>query len=263
MDDGGGLYLLPELYEVVNGPQTALETATLVRIADRFAAHSGPHSVWLEPACGTGRFLSALSRRNFRVRGYDPQPAMLAYAVRRLQRRQRPPAPDPVLLAADFTTPASALRGFGAVDVAICPVNSLRHLASDRDVLAHLEQIAGLLAPGGVYLVGLDLLHPGQTAEEDVSTGARGRLRVTQIVQYLPPVTGSRRERVIVEMVVDRPRGREHHSFAYDLRTYNPRQWSSLIARSALRRLAVCDASGRPVARTARLPYQIEVLAER
>ncbi len=263
--DGGGLYRTPALYDVVNARGTAAEVAALVRAARRFAARCEPASVWLEPACGTGRYLRGLLRRGFAVRGYDVQPPMLAYAARRL-RRLDPRARRHVLIQAEFTTPAAALRACGPADVACCPVNSLRHLPDDRAVLAHLEQIAALLAPGGVYLVGLDLHDAARLGDEDVWIGTRGRLQVTQVVQYLPPERGSRRERVVVEMVARRPRGAEHHGFAYDLRTYTERQWTALVDRSPLRRLAVCDASGRPVAdedRTARLPYQLEVLGHR
>jgi SAM-dependent methyltransferase len=277
MNDGGGFYREPRLYDVVHTPGTAREVAALVRAARSAGARIEPGSVWLEPACGTGRYLRGLLRRGFAVRGYDPQPEMLAYATGRLGRMTTPPASsagsgrrapgaDFSLVAASFTTPAAELRNLGRADVAFCPVNSLRHLASDQDVLAHLEQIAALLAKGGIYLVGLDLHHRERTCEEDVWTGARGQLRMTQIVQYLPPGPRSRRERVIVEMVVRRPRAEEHLSYTYDLRTYTARQWRDLLDRSALRRLAVCDASGRPVSgeiAAARLPYQLEVLGPR
>jgi len=258
-ETGGGLYLDPVLYDVVNGPGTAREVAGLARAARRFAARSGPGSVWLEPACGTGRYLRALARRGRRVRGYDALPAMLAYAERRFARS----GGDWRLARADFTDPAATLAALGPADVAFCPVNSLRHLADDDAVLAHLAQTAALLAPGGVYLVGLDLHHPERVIEEDVWEAARGGLHVTQVIQYLPPPAGGRAERVIVEVVAVRARGTTHHSHAYDLRTYTEDEWRLLLDRSPLRRLATCDASGRPHPGTARLPYQLEVLAPR
>jgi SAM-dependent methyltransferase len=286
-EDGGGLYLVPQLYDVVNTPGTASEVTALVRAARLHGAlwpvDRGPPKgaepgggIWLEPACGSGRYLRELLRRGHAVRGYDAGPRMVDYATGRLSRvtlpavGPRPPVHPHFLLAvAGFTTPAENLRRLGPADVAFCPVNSLRHLRSDPEVLAHLEQIAGLLAPAGVYLVGMDLHHRGRAIEEDVWRGRRGRLEVTQVVQYLPPRAASRRERVIIEMMADRPRGREHHSFMYDLRTYTEQQWLALLNRSPLRRLAVCDARGRPVppagkrARAARLSYQIEVLTSR
>ena len=167
---------------------------------------------------------------------------------------------DHRLIRADFTTPITTLT---PAHVAFCPVNSVRHLPGDRAMLAHLDQIARSLTPGGVYLVGIDLHHPDRADDEDVWQATRGSLGVQQIIQYLPPTGRARTERVIVELVVTRPRGIEHHSYAYDLRTYTEHQWRDLIGRSALRRVATCDQNGRPVEGTARLPYQIEVLAPR
>ena len=256
-DRGGGLYLQPVLYDVVNTPETAREVDALQRAADGFAARSGRGSIWLEPACGTGRYLRVLAGRARRVRGYDPLAEMLAYADRRLARHNT----SRRLIRADFTAPLP--RSITRADVAFCPVNSVRHLTDDATMLAHLAQIARSLAPGGVYLVGLDLHDPGRVPDEDVWEATRGSLSVQQIIQYLPPTGRARTERVIVELVVTRPRGVEHHSYAYDLRTYTERQWRDLIGRSALRRIATCDGNGRPVEGTARLPYQIEVLAPR
>ena len=259
IDRGGGLYVEPLLYDVVNAPETAAEVRALERCARRFAARSGPGSRWLEPACGTGRYLRALLRHGRHVTGYDPLPDMRAYAAGRLARA----GTDWQLRDARFTTPPAELADLAPFDVAFCPVNSLRHLRDDRAVLAHFEQIAGLLASGGVYLVGLDLHDSDHVPDEDVWESARGRLRVRQVVQYLPPEGRERVEQVIISMVVMRPRGTEYRNAAYPLRTYTEEQWSRLVGRSALRRIAVCDANGRPREGTARLPYQLEVLAPR
>jgi SAM-dependent methyltransferase len=257
VDRGGGLYLAPVLYDVVNTPDTAPEVDALERAARRFARRSGESSVWLEPACGTGRYLRVLARRGRRVRGYDPLPAALRYARGRLDVL----GADHRLVEADFTAPLP--RPVGRADVAFCPVNSVRHLPDDRDVLAHFEQIASALRRGGVYLVGIDLHHAGREPDEDVWTATRGALSVQQVIQYLPPEGRARIETVIVELVITRPRGTEHAGYRYGLRTYTAGQWDALVNRSALRRVATCDRAGRPVDRTARLPYQIEVLAPR
>ena len=112
-------------------------------------------------------------------------------------------------------------------------------------------------------LVGLDLHHADKVIEEDVWEASRGSLHVQQVIQYLPPEGRRRRERVIVDLVATRPRGQEHHSYTYDLRTYTEDQWLRLLDRSPLRRLAVHDAQGRLPVGTAPLPYQIEVLGRR
>lgn len=258
-DTGGGLYLSPLYYDVINTPGTAAEVNALEIVARQHATRSGPGARWLEPACGTGRYLRVLRRRGYRVAGYDPLPSMLAMARRRMARW-----PDGwSLSSAAFTTPARELAGLGRFDVACCTVNSLRHLADDDSMLAHLAQVGTLLDTGGVYLVGLDLHDPDRLPDEDVWTGARGRLRVKQVVQYLPPKAGQRFEEVVVAMQVDRPRAQEFHHWSYRLRTYRETQWRELLERSALRRVATYDGGGRLADGSILLPYQIEVLVRR
>ncbi|MEZ4388099.1 MAG: class I SAM-dependent methyltransferase [Candidatus Krumholzibacteriia bacterium] len=254
VDTGGGLYLEPALYDVVNTPGTAAELTALGRVV-RGHRGRGPHR-WLEPACGSGRYLRSLRARGHQVAGYDPLEGMLAYARRRLSRWTDGWA----LAQADFTTPAVALAGLGAFDVAFCPVNSLRHLPDDASVAAHLAQVRGLLAPGGLYVVGLDLLRPDALPDEDVWTGSRGRLRVHEVMQYLPPDDGGRTEQVVVQMMVTRPRGTTHHGWAYGLRTYTDLQWSALVRHAGWRRVATHDSAGRAVAAGTPLAYQLEVL---
>jgi hypothetical protein len=154
----------------------------------------------------------------------------------------------------------------GTVAAAYLPDNSFRHLPDDRAALAHLDGMARLLRPGGVYVVGISLTRPaGEVPDEDVWVATRGGIEVTQVVNYLPPGAGGpgpRLERVISHLVVRRPRGEEHRDHVYDLRTYTPGQWSALLGRCGLRRLASLDRHGTP--RAGRdLLYQLEVLARR
>jgi len=194
------------------------------------------------------------------VAGYDRSEAMLDYARRRLPARAQ-------LYAAGFADGPEAARRAGlrpgTVDFAFNPVNSLRHLESDAEILAHLGTMAALLRPGALYVVGISLTdYAWLEPEEDVWTGARGRCRVTQVVNYLPPEPGTRRarrERVISHLTVSRPRGEEHFDDAYDLRTYDAAQWRRLVRRSDLDHAGSFDARGRPRGdRT--LPYQLEAL---
>lgn len=254
-DTGGGLYLAPSLYDVVNTPGTAAEVDALERVVKRHLGR-GPHR-WLEPACGTGRYLRLLRGRGHRVCGYDPVDAMLEYAHRGLSRYQG----GWQLLPASFTSPGGDLAAVRPADVAICPVNSLRHLPDDRSLQAHLQQVREVLRPGGLYIVGLDLHHPDVLPDEDVWRGARGRLQVQQVVQYLPPGQGERFEEVIMQLMVTRPRGTEHHGWSYRLRTYDEAQWSAVIDAAGWRRLEVCEASGHASPAGSPLPYQLDVLA--
>ena len=141
--------------------------------------------------------------------------------------------------------------------------NTVRHLETDCDLLAHLAQVAGLLGPGGIYVVGISLTdYATAEEEEDVWVARRGRCRVTQLVNYLPPAPGSRVETVVSHLLVRRPRGAEHHDDRYGLRTYDTAQWRRAVGRSALRRVASRDGLGRPLPEGP-ANYQLEILAVR
>jgi len=246
-----GLYDDPAVYDILHTPGTAGEVDVLERIE---AAWGRPGGKWYEPACGTGRYLRVVLGRGKRVAGYDIDPGMVAYARRRLGRRVR------VAAMTDTEAPGGLP---GSVGLAFNLVNTVRHLDTDRDLLAHLSQVAQLLEPGGIYVVGISLTDYATAApEEDLWEAARGRCRVTQLVNYLPPAAGSRTETVVSHLMVERPRGTEHRNDRYGLRCYDRGQWRRVVARSALRRVASLDGRGRPLP-DGPANYQLEVLAGR
>ncbi|MCP4573776.1 MAG: class I SAM-dependent methyltransferase [bacterium] len=246
-----GLYANPSLYDILHTPGTAGEVDVLEGIEAK-CGHPGGR--WYEPACGTGRYLRVALRRGRRVTGYDSDPGMVAYARQRLGKR----------VFSGSMTDAEAPGGLsGSVGLAFNLVNTVRHLESDRDLLAHLDQVARLLGPGGLYVVGISLTDYA-TAEddEDVWDAARGRCRVIQIVNYLPPAPGSRVETVVSHLLVRRPGGTEHYDDSYGLRTYDTRQWRRVVGRSALRRAASLDSWGRPLP-LGPANYQLEILTHK
>lgn len=259
-----GLYEDPVLYDILQTPGTADEVTVLERIEREFGPQPlAPDRLWFEPACGTGRYLRVAAGRGRRVAGFDCSPAMIAYAQRRLAAR----AGRADLFTADLTDFLTAARSKGLKrgrgDFALQPVNTLRHLAGDDEVLAHLAQMAALLAPGGLYVVGISLTdYENLLPEEDLWEGARGSCRVSQLVNYLPPEPRTplaRTERVVSHLTVTRPGGVEHLDDVYELRCYSPGQWRKLVSRSPLQHAASLDGWGAPLAGLP-APYQLEVL---
>ena len=277
------LYADPAVYDILYTPGTAAEVDALERIERWWARQRrapttpadsetspgrlAPDRFWFEPACGTGRYLRVAGRRGRCIGGYDRDEALLTYARRRLRRILAPTAPGqrgaPILATADLTDARVPGRDAASVDFAFNPVNTLRLLPDDLAVLAHFRQMARLLKPGGLYVVGLSLTdYDWLQPEEDLWEAQRGRCRVSQLVNYLPPEPGprhSRREQVISHLTVTRPGGSDHFDDTYDLRCYDQRQWQRLLSRSALRRVESFDAQGRPRAGRV-LPYQLDAL---
>ena len=256
------LYADPMVYDILYTPGTAGEVSAFECLEKRFASGRLKKSrLWLEPACGTGRYLRVAQNRGRRIAGFDLDEGQLAYARGRLK------GPPGGLFTADMTKFQTAAKQAGlkpgSVDFAFNPVNTIRHLESDVAMLAHFEQMAIVLKPGGVYVVGLSLTDYEQLApEEDLWKTARGKCRVSQLVNYLPPVpktSRARREQVVSHLTVERPRTTEHFDDTYDLRCYNTKQWRDLVMKSRLDHVGSFDAFGEP--REGRvLNYQLEVL---
>ncbi len=241
----GDWYDHPSWYDILHSAGTAAEVDGLERIERRFTpahARSNGRRFWLEPACGTGRYLRVAAGRGVRGIGIDRSPVMIDYARSHSRGGIRAR-----FVVGDITR----LRVARPVTFAFCPINTLRHLMTDEAMLRHLRCIGRALAPGGVYAVGIETTGAsGGFPSEDIWKGRRGRCMVRQIVQYLPPGRAggaparSRRERVISHLMVQTPRRRIHLDSVYDLRTYSFPQWRGLIRRSAMRIVGMCDGEG-------------------
>jgi hypothetical protein len=66
----------------------------------------------------------------------------------------------------------------------------------------------------------------------------------------------------VSHLAIERPSGVEHRDSTYELRCYDAGQWERLLERSALRRVAIVDWRGSPLAERA-TPYAIDLLAKR
>jgi hypothetical protein len=135
-----------------------------------------------------------------------------------------------------------------SVQLAFNTINTIRHLPRDEDHRAHLDEMARVLAPGGIYVVGISLSAYGREAvTEDVWEGRRGRCRVHQVVQYLPPDREERIEEVLTHLTIQRPSGTEHRDHRYGLRSFNRKQWRKLLLSSPLAVVETCSDRGRPM----------------
>lgn len=259
-DEDPALYADPAPYDILHTPGTAGEVDLLQRLARRHGAGHAAGARWLEPACGSGRYLRVLAGRGLRATGVDRDPGMLAYARDRLQRRgllRR------VSLRRGDMEHIGELVAPRSHDLAFNPVNSIRHLGSDAAMLRHLAGVHRALRPGGLYVVGITLTHYGEEVEDEDSWQARrGACEVRQLVTYLPPAgrtAGGRFETVVSHLAIRRPSGTTHQDSRYRLRCYDEEQWSRLLARSSFTRAGSVTDRGEDVAGRA-LNYQLELL---
>lgn len=297
------LYADPRVYDVLHAPGTKAEVSTLLRLTRAALARSTSAPtlarrplVMLEPASGTGRYLIELARRGNTGLGLDLLAPMTAYARREARRvlagragcgRCRFVTGDMTSFAWGDVAGARRASGPARADAAFCLINSIRHLMSDRAMLAHLACVRTCLGPGGVYVVGIETVEPAFAQEtEDVWVGvAKGppRMRVQQVVQFIPAsvtlpdasraplgVAGSaqrarpQRERIetVHSHLTIRVGGEpeRHTDSTYRLRTYTHAEWTGLIAKAGWRVLGVYNAQGeaRP---SVKIGYYLWVIA--
>ncbi len=228
------LYADPLIYDILHQDGTLEDARLFERLAKRFGRKDTKS--WLEPACGSGRYLLSLAKRGQLAIGLDMSADMLAYLHN--QARQLEGNAGKHVKTLCGTMEHFSLRGLapgGKVDAAFNPINSIRHLATDKAMISHLRCMKNSLNEGGVYIVGMSLSAYGlEDISEDVwsgsrvvdvpcvsstdnarrgqrseATGARDRMKVhvTQVVQFLPPAqtaTGAwrRRERVLSHLTI-------------------------------------------------------------
>src|SRR5438552_10942205 len=121
----------------------------------------------LEPACGSGRLITAFASRGYQVAGFDLGQPALSYLRRQLTRRR--------LRAETFEAEMSDFRLGRSVDAAYCMVNTFRHLLTEQAARSHLECIASSLRPGGIYVLGMNLVPSGAARWAE----RRGKTKVT------------------------------------------------------------------------------------
>jgi SAM-dependent methyltransferase len=260
------LYADPAIYDILHDEGSAADIRVFARVAGRVsprveASVRAKRALWwLEPASGSGRYLLACAKRGDCAVGIDLSRDMIAYGLQRARE---------VDFAARVGGIVGGMEAFslrkvawadgvkraackpGVFDVAFNPINSIRHLASDDAMVAHLACVGAALHADGVYIVGLSLSAYGlESASEDVWVGKRRGVSVTQVVQFEPPDANARgawkrRERVMSHLTITTRAGEEHRDSAYWLRTYNLAQWRGVVAKAGWRIAGVFDNTGK------------------
>lgn len=250
-------YADPHVFDILHTPGTANEVNGLERICQKFARTTG-HMTWLEPACGTGRYLRVAAGRNINVVGFDTSEDMIEYATKRMPTGTG--AGTHSLAAADmasFVPPVTP----GSIDMSFNTINTIRHLQTDEAMHAHFDCTRKALKPGGIYVVGVsitDYVYERET--EDVWRVRRGGTTVDQVVQYLPPDDpATRTETVCSIMTVTAPKLTQQIESTYTLRTYNRPQWDGIVGAVGFRRLAAVTEMGDEMD-PPRWGYTLEVL---
>ena len=210
----------------------------------------------LELGCGTGRVSVPLAKAGVDLVGVDRSDAMLGrlrsrLALARGGAARRPGASAPVahaprLVRADIRALPFGPREFSMV---IAPYGVLQSLLRDRDLVATLDSVARVLAPGGMF--GVDLVPDVPNWREyENRVQLRGRAAGGAHLTLVESVRQDARRRLtrFEQCYVER-RGRrvDEHRFELTFRTLSVRQMTRRLERAGFHVDAVLgDYRGRP-----------------
>jgi SAM-dependent methyltransferase len=157
-----GIYDEPELYQLACAYRdVTAEVSALLSWCSEYWRDAQPEEGdaprgdrrVLELAAGPAEHALELARRGLRATALDRSPAMCAYAAAQAKAA-----------GLELDVVEADMRDFtietiqGHFDLAITMLNSLCHLYTLDDLLAHLTAMAAHQAPGGLYIV--ELAHP-------------------------------------------------------------------------------------------------------
>jgi ubiquinone/menaquinone biosynthesis C-methylase UbiE len=215
----------------------------------RRVAAAAPGPV-LELGCGTGRVAVPLARSGVRLVGIDRSAPMLSRAARRAatlraqrggRRRGRL-----TLVRGDIRVLPFSAASFSMV---LAPYGILQSLVAERDLLATLDSVRRVLAPGGVF--GIDLVPDVPNWREYTNrVQMRGRAAGGVRLTLIESVRQDPRRRLTTfeqRYVARRGRARTEHVFDLTFRTLPVHQMSSRLERAGFVVNALLgDYRGRP-----------------
>ncbi len=152
------LYAEPKIYDAAFSWDSTVETEFYSRLLDEYAALDSKSRL-VEFACGTGRVLRMLSRRESFLVGLDISPAMVSFAQRKSTGNR-----DGFIVADMVSVPAKP----ESFDAALCTLSSINYLSSITSVEEHLREASRILTDDGIYIIDFLLGIP-------VKTGRNGR----------------------------------------------------------------------------------------
>lgn len=228
-------YSAPRYYDLVFSSLSEREGEFLSAVHDEYAPR-GRRRV-LEPACGSGRLLEILAARDFAVSGFDLSGPMVGYAKDRLRKAG--------LSARVRVGDMASFRMRERFEMAHCLVSSFKYLLTEEQATSHLQSVADVLVPGGIYVLGFHLSDYGCKKEESERWVAKkDELSVSCTITSQPPSRRRRSERIRSRLVVREGKNVDRFETNWTFRTYDEGEVLALLARvPAFEHVATYDMS--------------------
>lgn len=220
------IYNHPKYYDLLFGSDWRAEFDFLEDCFERYTDRVVQRL--FEPACGTGRLLIRFAQAEYVVGGNDLNAKAIDYCNDRLERYDFG-RPCVVGDMSDFGL--ESLPNKKPADAAFNTINTFRHLPNDKSALSHLECMANVIAPGGLYIIGIHLLPTeGLRMEQEAWTSRRGNLQVNSYMWSKEIV--KRQEILGMTLDIYTPTSHQVVEDEMQYRTYTKAQFGTLLRKS-------------------------------
>lgn len=227
-------YDTPLYYDIIFDAETPKDGTFLEAVYERHREGRGGRRL-LEPACGSGRLVSEMSWRGWKVSGFDLSQPMLDFAADRLARQGRK-----AVLWQDRMESFSLPKG-QRFDLAHCLVSTFKYLHTETHAAAHLQRVAAALRPGGIYVLGIHLMdYSRTTCEHERWVAQRDGVRVVCNTRGWPADKARRLEDVRTRLRITRSGATHTQETRWQFRTYNAAQVKALLRKVPAFELVAC-----------------------
>lgn len=142
------IYNLPEYYDIAFSYDINPEINIYRNIFEKHVSFEVKNI--LEPACGTGRFLTGFPGYGFNITGYDISEPEINYANAKITNLNLNGSAEAIL---DNMISAKFARKY---DSAINSINSIGYILKDEEIVSHFMNTSDSVKKGGVYVIQLD-----------------------------------------------------------------------------------------------------------
>lgn len=223
------VYAFPRYYAIGYQWNTAGECDFVEACIKRWGKGRAKSRRILDLGCGAGRHLVEFAKRGYEGFGIDPKPEMVAFVQSEAER-----------LKLSVRAAQGSLQAFkapGAFDAAICLMDTFRFLLTNKEIFAHLRQVASQLRDGGLYIMDFWVPLRWDRAANEIYQWEQERDEVRVRVLYLQypesvdPVTQTFEDELVFQ-VNDHGQEREIRGGRTRTRLILPQEFQALVAAS-------------------------------
>ncbi|CAN5705332.1 class I SAM-dependent methyltransferase [soil metagenome] len=218
-------YDTPLYYDIIFDADTEREADFLETIMQRHGKGKSKSTLRiLEPACGSGRLITAMAKRGHEVHGFDLNANMLDYAESRL-KQDKLSARLWLDRLENFKMPTTKLYDF-----AHCLVSTFKYVLEEAGTISHLQHVARSLRKGGLYVLGLHLTdYAAQRPEHERWLGERDGIHVICNTHTWPPNRKARTEDLRTRLKITRDGQTWIQETRWQFRTYSSAELKQLL----------------------------------